>query len=95
MATPETREWASSSGKVCLDLPMGCVYDCSKSGVVDGHVEDWASRLGLELSADDVRAELAEYGAWDTEELQDDDANLRRLIWIAAGDIRSEIEEEE
>ena len=34
-----------------------------------------------------VVAELREYGAWDTTELADHDANLSRLLWCACGDI--------
>lgn len=34
------------------------------------------------LHADDIRAEVKESGAWDSEELSDDDANVQRLIWI-------------
>lgn len=39
-------------------------------------------------NADTCRAYLFHYGAWDTDELSDHDANLRRLVWIVAGDIR-------
>ena len=31
--------------------------------------------------------ELREYGAWSAEELADHDANLTRILWLAAGDI--------
>lgn len=34
-----------------------------------------------------VHAELTGYGAWDADELADDAANLRRILWIAAGDV--------
>ena len=34
-----------------------------------------------------IRSELSGYGAWDTDELADDDANLERILWIAAGNI--------
>ena len=37
-----------------------------------------------------IRAELAEYGAWDNLELSDDTANRERIIWLAACDIREE-----
>lgn len=37
-----------------------------------------------------IRAELRESGAWDNDELADDDANWQRLIWIAAGNINDE-----
>ena len=37
-----------------------------------------------------IAEELREYGAWDTTELTDDQANRARIVWIAAGDIREE-----
>ena len=32
--------------------------------------------------------ELTEYGAWDVIELQDKQANIERIIWIACSDIK-------
>jgi hypothetical protein len=34
-----------------------------------------------------IRRELRSYGAWDAEELADDDDNRSRLLWVACGDI--------
>jgi hypothetical protein len=34
-----------------------------------------------------LRKELAEYGAWDEQELADHEQNIQRILWIAAGDI--------
>ena len=42
------------------------------------------------ISAEKIRDELREYGAWDADELADDDANRERIVWIAAGDIVEE-----
>lgn len=39
------------------------------------------------LSPDSVRRELDAYGAWSDDELSDHDANLQRILWIAACDI--------
>lgn len=39
------------------------------------------------ISDADLKEELAEYGAWDTEELSDRAANEERIIWIAASDL--------
>lgn len=39
----------------------------------------------------DLRAELSEYGAWSPEELSDNSANLKRILWIACGNIREDI----
>ena len=34
------------------------------------------------LDPEQVRAELAEYGAWNEEELQDHAQNLQRVLWL-------------
>ena len=80
-----------------LDLPDECVIDCAHQGPCDEDVEFWFLKLDTSQfpSADAIRAELRECGAWDKDELIDNDANLRRLIWIAAGQIRDEQREEE
>jgi len=43
------------------------------------------------LDPADVRAELAEYGAWDDAELSDHAQNLQRILWIAAGNISDDL----
>lgn len=43
------------------------------------------------ISDDDLRAELKEYGAWDTEELNNRSDNEARIVWIAGGNIADEI----
>jgi len=40
------------------------------------------------LPVDKLALELREYGAWDEIQLQDHNANLMRILWIAAGDIQ-------
>ena len=35
--------------------------------------------------------ELSGYGAWDDIELQDKQANIERIIWIACGDIKENL----
>jgi hypothetical protein len=39
------------------------------------------------ISNEDLAKELREYGAWDSVELRDREANEARIIWIAAGNI--------
>lgn len=51
------------------------------------HVPYIAEQLTA-LDAADLSAELREYGAWDTAELMDHDANLSRVLWLACGNIR-------
>lgn len=33
---------------------------------------------------------LKQYGAWDADELSDNDANLGRVLWVMAGQLRDE-----
>jgi len=40
--------------------------------------------------AEDIRKELSEYGAWDKEELSNDEDNRRRILWIACGNVKEE-----
>lgn len=43
------------------------------------------------IPADTIRAELAEYGAWDDDALASHQDNLARIVWIAAGNIVDEL----
>jgi hypothetical protein len=42
------------------------------------------------IDSDMMRRELRSYGAWDVQELADDDENISRLLWIACCDIVEE-----
>ena len=39
-----------------------------------------------------LRDELKEYGAWNDDELTDDESNRERIVWIAGCNIREEME---
>lgn len=43
------------------------------------------------IDKDKIREELKEYGCWDDEELANEEDNLMRIIWIAAGNIVEEM----
>ncbi len=43
-----------------------------------------------DIGYESLKDELTEYGAWDEDELTDDDANRRRIVWLAGCDIREE-----
>lgn len=47
------------------------------------------------IKPESIRDELKEYGAWDDEELQDDQQNQARILWIACGNIREDVYEME
>jgi len=46
------------------------------------------ARQVRKLDSAALRAELDEWGAWNDAELADHQANIRRILWIAAGNIR-------
>lgn len=60
---------------------------CYHSGRCDADVEAARPLFAID-DAEGLRRHLAEYGAWDAEELADDAANLGRLLWFMAGDIQ-------
>lgn len=75
-----------------VHLPERCIKECCGPGSTDSAVAYWSSLCDFEPSAtpEAIRAELAEYGAWDDAELADDEMNRRRIVWIAAGNIKEE-----
>ena len=74
-----------------LSMPLACVEDCSARGSNDDAVAHWVQRLDWSgIDADAVREELREYGAWDDEQLEDDDENRARLLWLAAHGIKED-----
>jgi hypothetical protein len=86
--------WSTSSGRIELRVRRADALDCSVPGMdADDAVTALLKRayIRAQMSALDpeiVRAELREYGAWDEAELRDVDANQKRLLWLACGDIR-------
>lgn len=97
---PSAFYWASFNRlRVCM--PGEAVLDIAKPGPADDAVKFWQDDAeflawdptAMEWTADKlkiseaIRAELKEYGAWDAEELSDDEQNISRIAWIAAGNI--------
>lgn len=78
--------------RFCLEMPQGAIEDCSHQGKCDEDVAYWAKEIErpAEITPEKLAAELKEYGAWDAEELADDDQNWHRLIWIAAGNLKED-----
>ena len=65
-----------------------CINDCTHRGRSDDDVAFWVKELRSYLDkipADLIRRCLKSYGAWNDEELQDDEENLHRFIWCATG----------
>lgn len=75
-------------GCIGVRLTRECIADCTAPGSVDALVSEWVKRLHKKLEKLDqkfIRRVLKPYGAWDAEDLADDEANYARLLWVAAG----------
>ena len=72
-------------------MPPAAIADCYHQGQCDRDIAFWQGKIDLSHISDDMlAAELKEYGAWNQGELKDRQANERRIIWIAAGNIQEE-----
>lgn len=73
-----------------IEMTKAVAASCSHQGSCDDDVEYYSGKIRRNkkrVTPENLRAELEDYGAWDDDELADDAANWRRIIWIAAGDI--------
>lgn len=77
-----------------IDMTQSQVMACSHQGECYQDVKETVPELSLDISADALRDELREYGAWDEQELADHSENLIRIVWIAAGNIKEENRQE-
>jgi len=88
--------WTSSCGRLELNLSKNQAAigyhsgDCAEDIGALAHNPKIAAQLAA-LDPAIVANTLKEYGAWDSSELMDHDANLQRLLWIACGDIMEDI----
>lgn len=88
-----TLTWQAGSGRrLSLTLTLDDAEGCSHPGRCDPDVSDLMSldRINQQLESWDpqeLSAELAEYGAWDSTELADREANLTRMVWLACCDV--------
>lgn len=79
-----------------IELPIAVINACSHSGDCTNDIQECMQlpeiRAELaEIDPDQLRMELKEYGAWDEEQLADHNANLERILWLAAGNIKDEM----
>lgn len=78
-------QWFSGRQSI-RNLPADCVADCTRSGSADDAVEYWVKRLNFQAPAWYLRDYLKGFGAYDSAELCDHQANLKRLLWLWAFD---------
>lgn len=84
--------FSTSSGRIELKISKSNAQFGCHQGQCDDDVLELSKKpaIARQLKKIDpalLRDELREYGAWDDAELQDHDANLMRILWIACGDI--------
>ena len=90
--------WYDGSGRICLYFPtLDDAQYCAHQGDCLPEVQetmgmDWMAPQLAEVDPDDLRRHLAEYGAWDEDELSSHDDNLERLVWLAANDVAEDPE---
>jgi len=97
---PEKLYWALFNNFE-MRLSGECVNACHHQGDCEADCKAWVDRVRAQIESDNfpnkptpdkIRDELSEYGAWDDEELKNDEENFIRLIWCAAGNIAEESE---
>lgn len=92
---PDKTYWATGNYHE-FRIQGEAILDICHSGDNSHAVEAWADKV-KELADKDgfknrptpesIRRELRERGAWDDDELKDDEQNWNRLLWTAAWDI--------
>jgi hypothetical protein len=76
----------------CLGPSLGpgqAVLDIHQPGPADSAVAFWAPRIlrPAEATPELVREACQETGAWEEHELEDDEENWLRVVWMSACDI--------
>ena len=82
-------------GEIELEMTLEQARSVSHQGRCDEDVEFLVTVPKIKRQLDKIpneliAKELAEYGAWDDEELQDNDDNRLRLVWLAGCNIAEE-----
>lgn len=72
------------------EMPTDIIQDAPSSGAFDDYADWIMSAYDVICDPDEARKALKNYGAWDDSELEDHEANLRRLLWIAVLDCQEQ-----
>lgn len=87
--------WSSSSGEIELNITKKDAHIGHHTGLCDQDIEylltkPYIRRQMEKINTLTLRKVLYQYGSWDTQECSEDTQNLRRILWIACGDIVDE-----
>ena len=82
--------FSTSSGRIELNITKAQAAIGSHQGQCDADIAYLRTIPAIRRQLDKLDPvllykELAEYGAWDDEELTDHESNLNRILWIACG----------
>jgi hypothetical protein len=92
--TVPARWHSSSCGRVEILIPVDAIGDIFQPGSADAAVSGWVDSVYWgSTKPDDIRNALRECGAWDDEELADDEQNRHRYLWVAACDLGEQSED--
>ena len=96
---PECLGYFAESGTEII-MTLEEARDCSRPGPCDSTVKDLLKQPHIaaqfiRMDIEDIRNDLNECGAWTDKELEDDEENAVRFLWIAAGSISEEYDDEE
>lgn len=82
--------------RLTITMTLAQAESCSQPGrdaepdVLELMQDPKIRRQRAKIDPDLIRQELSEFGAWEDEELQDDEENWKRILWAAACDIAEE-----
>lgn len=77
----EGRDWTLEAAEIDPALLSDLLY-CAGSGDAEPAVRMLMDTWTVEGNPADCRDMLRPYGAWEDDELDDHDENLRRLVWL-------------
>lgn len=75
-----------------ITAPVECFEMCYHQGDCEPDVMHWVDSNEIEwgISDEDIRKDLDDSGGWEEDELNDIQANRRRILWIAASNVQDE-----
>lgn len=90
--------YSTSSGRIELNITRNDAHTGYHQGQCDDDVAGLLNKPSIRRQMDKldpklIREELAEWGAWDDEDLKDHEQNKARMLWLACAGIVEELAE--
>ena len=89
--------WSTGSGLIELQFNVADIEAINPSGLQDYAIKALSLKPYIRRQTDLIDADLLfsvlkEYGVWDDLELRDHSKNVQRILWIAANDVKEEMQ---